>query len=67
MSLFFFDQGLHIKEKGLVVRPKQEAVPNIYITGLELNTPRSRLVHMLDWKVKVMLWLIDSETGDLRM
>ena len=66
VTWLFFDKRLQIKDKHLVVRPKQKVVSDSEIKILVLKTPSSRLVHMLDWLLTVMLLLSDFETNNLR-
>ena len=66
MTWLFFDLILHLKDKNLVMRPKQNSLPISEITGLVLNTPRSGLGHMKDWLNTVMLWLSDYDTNNLQ-
>ena len=65
LTWLFFYWIIQLKDKQLAVWPKQEAFTYIEITILVLKMPRSRLVHTSDWLVTVMLWLSDSENGDL--
>ena len=56
---------LQIKDKHLVVRPKQEAVANSETKILLLKTPHAGLVCTLDWQDTVLLWLSLSKTDNL--
>ena len=55
----------HMKDKDLVVMPKQEPVPDSEITILALKTPHSRLGHVQYWMGTVLLWLSYLETNNL--
>ena len=50
------NERLRIEFKHLVIHPNQQSDTNCDIIILVANTPWSRLNHMLEWLVTVMLW-----------
>ena len=63
VAWLFFSRRLQTKDNHLVVRLEKESVTNSAIPGLVLNTPWSRIGHMIDWLVTVLLWLSENETA----
>ena len=59
------DLRFHIKDKDLVVMPKQEPVPDSEIAILSLKMPHSRIGHVQYWMGTVLLWLSYLETNNL--
>ena len=55
----------YIKDKDLVVMPKQESIPDSKIATLALKTPSSRLGHVQYWMGTFLLWLSYLETNNL--
>ena len=60
------NRTLHINDKNLVMRPKQEATPKSETKVLLLKTQHSHIVFTLDWLGTVLLWFSYSETDNLR-
>ena len=64
VTWLFLNPRIQIKGNCLIMKPKQEAVPNSDIKLLVIKTPCSRLVHILYFLGTVMLLLSDFQNDD---